>query len=289
MILNNSQIVFDPVEHTYTLNGSSLQGITHVIKDKLFPDEYNNVPDSVLAKAAERGNRIHKVLEMHDLYNIETQDCEELTNYIKAVQDYPFLANHVASEYLVTDSQQYASAIDKVYEDGKGGVILADIKTTYTLNTEYVSWQLSIYSYFFSLLNPDINITHLYAIWLRGDKFKIVEVRRQSEENVKKLLYTDEIPLLNDIDFDEEELITLKIEADEAKKAYDQKRLEVQHYMVDMDAKQIVGSKCKITIKDDTERISFDTKRFKADHPDLYEEYITKSTVKGGLLITLNK
>lgn len=289
MILNKSEVVFDPIEHTYTLNGITLQGITHVIRNKLFPDEYDNIPDSVLNKAAERGHRIHKVLEMHDIYNIETQDCEELSNYIKAVQDYPFLANHVASEYIITDRQQYASAIDKVYDDGKGGVILADIKTTYTLNTEYVSWQLSIYSYFFSMLNPSINVSQLYAIWLRGDKFKIVEVKRQSIDDVKMLLYTDDTPTPLTIDFDEEELINLKIEADEAKKAYDQKRLEVQHYMVDMDAKQIVGNKCKITIKDDTERISFDTNRFKADHPDLYKEYTTKSTVKGGLLITINK
>lgn len=289
MILNKSEVVFDPIEHTYTLNGVALQGITHVIKDKLFPDEYNNVPDSVLTKAAERGHRIHKALEMYDIYDIETQDCEELSNYIKAVQDYPFLANHVASEYLVTDRQQYASAIDKIYDDGEGGVILADIKTTYTLNTEYVSWQLSIYSYFFSMLNPSINVSHLYAIWLRGDKVKIVEVKRQSIDNVKTLLYTDNIPTPLTIDFDEEELINLKIEADEAKKAYDKKRLEVQHYMVDMAAKQIVGNKCKITIKEDSERISFDTNRFKADHPDLYQEYTTKSTVKGGLLITINK
>ena len=59
--------------------------------------------------------------------------------------------------------------------------------------------------------------------------------------------------------------------------------------MVDMATKQIVGNKCKITIKEDTERISFDTKRFKDKHPDLYEQYVTKSTVKGGLLITINK
>lgn len=289
MIINKSEVVFDPIEHTYTLNGVALQGITHVIRDKLFPDEYNNVPDSVLTKAAERGHRIHKALEMYDLYEIETQDCEELSNYIKAVQDYPFLANHVASEYLVTDRQQYASAIDKIYDDGEGGVILADIKTTYTLNTEYVSWQLSIYNYFFSMLNPSINVSHLYAIWLRGDKVKIVEVKRQSIDDVKMLLYTDDTPTPLTIDFDEEELINLKIEADEAKKAYDKKRLEVQHYMVDMAAKQIVGNKCKITIKEDSERISFDTNRFKADHPDLYQEYTTKSTVKGGLLITINK
>lgn len=290
MKLNDSGVVFNPVNHTYTLNGKNLNGITHVIKDKLFPEEYINIPEHILKQAAQRGSEIHKVVEMWDTYSIHTDNCPALDRYLYESEKHPFLKNHIESEYLVTDGELYASAIDKVYEDGHGGVILADIKTTYKLDTEYVSWQLSIYSYFFKLINPDINVSKLYAIWLREDKSKIVEVAMRSEEEVKTLLYTDDIPTSSPIvDFDEEEIIRLKKEADEAKKAYDTKKLEVQQYMVDMAAKQIVGSKCKITIKEDSERTSFDTKRFKDEHPDLYEQYITKSTVKGGLLITINK
>lgn len=290
MILNDSGVVFNPVGHTYTLNGKMLNGITHVIKDKLFPDEYKNVPEHILKQAAIRGSEIHKVIEMWDSCSIKTNGSIELENYIDLSYRNKFLLHHIQSEYLVTDGEQYASAIDKVYEDGNGGVILADIKTTYTLNMNYVSWQLSIYKYFFKLANPDINVSGLCVIWLKGEMSAIWPVHEHSEEKVKKLLYSDEIPTSSPIvDFDEEDLIRLKKEADEAKKAYDTKKLEVQQYMVDMATKQIVGNKCKITIKEDTERISFDTKRFKNEHPDLYEQYVTKSTVKGGLLITINK
>lgn len=290
MILNDSGVVFNPVGHTYTLNGKMLNGITHVIKDKLFPDEYKNVPEHILKQAAIRGSEIHKIIEMYDSCSIKTNGSIELENYIDLSYRNKFLLHHIQSEYLVTDGEQYASAIDKVYEDGNGGVILADIKTTYTLNMNYVSWQLSIYKYFFKLANPDINVSGLCVIWLKGERSAIWPVHEHSEEEVKQLLYSDEIPTSSPIvDFDEEDLIRLKKEADEAKKAYDTKKLEVQQYMVDMATKQIVGNKCKITIKEDTERISFDTKRFKDEHPDLYEQYVTKSTVKGGLLITINK
>lgn len=290
MKLNDSGVVFNPVGHTYTLNGKMLNGITHVIKDKLFPDEYKNVPEHILKQAAIRGSEIHKVIEMWDSCSIRTHGSIELENYIDLSYRNKFLLHHIQSEYLVTDGEQYASAIDKVYEDGNGGVILADIKTTYTLNMNYVSWQLSIYKYFFKLANPDINVSGLCVIWLKGERSAIRPVHEHSEEEVKKLLYSDEIPTSSPIvDFDEEDLIRLKKEADKAKKAYDKKKLEVQQYMVDMATKQIVGNKCKITIKEDTERISFDTKRFKDEHPDLYEQYVTKSTVKGGLLITINK
>lgn len=290
MKLNDSGVVFNPVGHTYTLNGKMLNGITHVIKDKLFPDEYKNVPEHILKRAAKRGSEIHKIIEMYDSYSIKTNGSIELEIYIDLSFRNKFLLHHIQSEYLVTDGEQYASAIDKVYEDGNGGVILADIKTTYKLNMNYVSWQLSIYKYFFKLANPDINVSGLCVIWLKGERSAIRPVHEHSEEEVKKLLYSDEFPTSSPIvDFDEEDLIRLKKEADEAKKAYDTKKLEVQQYMVDMATKQIVGNKCKITIKEDTERISFDTKRFKDEHPDLYEQYVTKSTVKGGLLITINK
>lgn len=290
MKLNDSGVVFNPVGHTYTLNGKMLNGITHVIKDKLFPDEYKNVPEHILKQAAIRGSEIHKIIEMYDSCSIKNNGSIELENYIDLSYRNKFLLHHIQSEYLVTDGEQYASAIDKVYEDGNGGVILADIKTTYKLNMNYVSWQLSIYKYFFKLANPDINVSGLCVIWLKGERSAIRPVHEHSEEEVKKLLYSDEIPTSSPIvDFDEEDLIRLKKEADEAKKAYDTKKLEVQQYMVDMATKQIVGNKCKITIKEDTERISFDTKRFKDEHPDLYEQYVTKSTVKGGLLITINK
>lgn len=290
MELKNSGVVFNPVDHTYTLNGKVLNGITHVIKDKLFPDEYKNVPEHILKQAAQRGSEIHKVIEMWDSCSIHTDNCLELENYINQSEKHQFLKSHIESEYLVTDGKQYASAIDKVYEDGHGGVILADIKTTYKLNIDYVAWQLSIYKYFFKLANPDINVSGLYVLWIRSEKSAVCPVNEHSEEEVKKLLYTDEVPTSSPIiDFGEEELIRLKKESDEAKKAYDTKKLEVQQYMVDMAAKQIVGNKCKITIKEDSERISFDTKRFKDEHPDLYEQYVTKSTVKGGLIITINK
>ncbi len=206
MKLNDSCVVFNPVGHTYTLNGKKLNGITHVIKDKLFPDEYKNVPKHILKQAAIRGSEIHKVIEMWDSCSIRTHGSIELKNYINLSYRNKFLLHQIQSEYLVTDGEQYASAIDKVYEDGNGGVILADIKTTYMLNMDYVSWPLSIYKYIFKLANPDINVSGLCVICLKVERSAIWPVHEHSEEEVKKLLYSDEIPTSSPIvDFDEED------------------------------------------------------------------------------------
>ena len=49
----------------------------------------------------------------------------------------------IDSEYLVTDGTHFASAIDKVIRRN-GKVCLGDVKTTYELDKDYISWQLSI-------------------------------------------------------------------------------------------------------------------------------------------------
>lgn len=131
--LNDSGILFDAESHTYcTKDGEVLQGITGRLKERAFPDEYKDVPEEVLQRAATRGTRIHNILELYDEVGLITDECQELQNYMKAQTEFPFLANHLQSEYLITDGEKYASAIDKVYVEDDG-VILGDVKTTYIL------------------------------------------------------------------------------------------------------------------------------------------------------------
>ena len=72
----------------------------------------------------------------------------------------------LASEYIVTDFEHFASPIDKVVEINNE-VCLVDVKTTAALDYEYLSWQLSVYKYLFGLVNPDVKIGGLGAIWIR--------------------------------------------------------------------------------------------------------------------------
>lgn len=286
--LAESQVKFEPVSHIYMLDENILQGVTSLIQRKCFPGEYDNVPESVLVKAAERGHRVHTAVELYDDYGTTTEDCPELEAYMaeQAKGTYKWLQKPLDSEYLVTDETKYASAIDKVYHT-KGGVILADIKTTYKLNKEYVSWQLSIYRYFFNLMNPEIEVKGLYAIWLRDGKCVIEEVDEHEEQEVKDLLYTDWCPTKN-ADFDEDELIELKRTLDEAQAAYDEAKERMLEMLKRFKAKNMKGTYVTLTLKDDCERNQFDAKAFKADNPELYEKYLKKTMSKGGLMIKFN-
>ena len=185
MQLKNSGVIFREEDHTYWLNGKQLQGITGILSRQLFPNKYADVPEHILKNAAKRGTEIHEACEAFDMFGISSR--EEVDWYAKLQKDEGL--EIIESEYLVTDNDAYASAIDKV-GTVKGKNALLDIKTTYSLDIDSISWQLSIYKYFFNLLNPDIEIDGLFAIWIR-DGAKLVEVKEQPQEEVVRLLECD--------------------------------------------------------------------------------------------------
>ena len=165
-MLRYSDIIFDPVGHTYTApDGRALQGITGMIERQLFPDEYTNVPKAVLINAADRGSNIHAQVEFCDDFGT-TNDTPEVVNYQRLIKERGLIPTE--SEYLVSDNEHFASSIDKVYKVSDTEYILGDIKTCRVLNKDKVRWQLSIYATFFERQNPGCKVVGLLAIWGRS-------------------------------------------------------------------------------------------------------------------------
>ena len=187
MKLSHSKVRFDSDTHTYTLDGRELSGITSLLDRQLFKDKYSGIPDEILQKAAERGTLIHQQCEMADEGFPVVSD--EAINYMLLKQKYNL--RHEESEYLVSDNENYASCIDKVYRYDDNTFFLGDIKTTYKLNKEYVQWQLSIYAHLFEKQNKGAKVSSIFAIWLRGATHQLVEIERIPDEKVEKLLYCD--------------------------------------------------------------------------------------------------
>ena len=183
--LIDSQVCFNQEEHTYSLNGIALMGITGMIKSQLFPDMYKDIPQWILDRAAERGTMVHESIELFDAGFEPKDTIPELESYKRIKRENGLTT--IANEYIVTDREHFASAIDLVLCKGND-IILTDIKTTYTLNKEYVRWQLSIYAYLFELQNPDLKVSKLYALWLRDDKSELAEIERIEVPTIRDLL-----------------------------------------------------------------------------------------------------
>ena len=292
MKLVQSQVLFDSTNHTYTLNGKQLSGITSLLDRQLFKDKYSGIPEAILRKAAERGTYIHQSCELAD--EGFTTDCQEAMNYLNLKSKYNLRIEE--SEYLVSDNEYYASCIDKVYRYDDNTFYLGDIKTTYKLNKEYVMWQLSIYAYLFEKQNPGAKVASIFAIWLRGDTHQLVELERVPNEKIERLLYCDSHGLQYEVQgetlpilFNEIEGLIVDVET-QLKALTEQKKALTEGAMRAMVQAGIYtwkGEQVSITRKTASTRKSFDKDRFEKDYPGIYENYIKESPVSESLLIKI--
>lgn len=294
MILKESGIYFDPDAHKYWLNGRELQGVTSTLVARAFPHTYDNVDEETLRKAAERGTAIHHAIELYETEG-EYADIPELLNY--AVLKGEHGLQWEASEYLVTDGERYASAIDHVFTDRDGGIVIADVKTTYEPHYDKVACQLSIYRRFFEKMNPGLKVAKIAMLWLRGERREYRELTPWADEVLDELIASDK----NDVPFDitttygDLPAVFAKVEEevarciDEEKAAKERKEKLTAGLLALMEAKNVkkfTGSVVSLTRVLPTETTTFDAKAFAKDYPELYAQYVKKSKRAGSLRIT---
>lgn len=301
--LHRSSVRFDEQSHTYTTSdGRQLTGVTSILKQVLFPDKYKGIPDAILAKAAERGTAIHNECEDVNLFGVgalNEKSSEEARNYHELLASEGITM--IYSEYLVTDDEVVATMIDCI--DDKGN--LYDIKTTSQLDIESLSWQLSFCDYLFTKQNIFLErpSSKLYGIWLRGSVSKLVEVERKTDAEIEAVLkaYSNgkvitpnpieysspEEATLAKISEQEEAIIELKqmLDYHEAKK---QESLNLLKEKMEREGiKKLETPRLLVTLVADSTSSTFDSKRFKDEHPDLATQYLKQTTRKGYVKITL--
>lgn len=292
--LNQSPVIFNELDHTYTLNDKSLNGVTSILNRQLFADKYSGISDEVLNKAAEYGKGVHESIELYDSLGIG-EDEDAVKSYIKLCQKEGL--TRLDNEYLISDNDYVASSIDVVFNDCS----LADIKTTSHLDEEYVSWQLSIYAYLFEKQNPDLQANRLLAIWLpkaRYGKPKVVEVSRKPVSEVIRLIEADkagqqyvpsvasstEITIANDV---VQEVIRIERELKELKDKQTELREGLLKQMQDHNIKSFKTDGLSLTRKLATTKTSLDSKMLQEKYPDIYNECLKTSEVKESLLIKI--
>lgn len=297
--LKDSGVVLDKAEHTYTLDGKTLSGITKLIENKLFPDKYAGVPEATMKAAAVRGTYIHELTELYDDIGAKNEDVPELQGYIKLQSEGGY--KPVRSEYIVTDGEHYASGIDAVWTKDGESVYLVDKKTTSKYYGDSVEWQLSIYAYMFELMNPGVKVAGLMGCWLRGGKAKLYPAKRHSVDEVKRLLQSgvdgtefkpDAVERTEDekaIEFMLLDLYDIERAMRKVKEDREQLLARLQEKMEAVGKDNTSNDYVSVTMKADSVRTSFDSSRFKKEHAALYAEYTKGTPVKGGLMVKLKK
>ena len=293
--LAKSPVVFHEKDHIYELNGVILKGITSTLVKRAYPDTYKDVPEEVLAKAAEKGKIMHQLIELWDDVGIESE-LTELRSYKKVIHE-----NHLdvlATEYIVSDEEYYATAIDKVMLDENGEVILVDLKHTSTIHYENVALQLSICKRFFEMQNPNIKVKGIYVLWLRDDKYRFERLNVVSDEFIDELIAVDMANSLFDVKAmygnlpevfadAERRIAEYEVAAKNAKSEQDMIRAGLLELMEKHNIKCWDGEYIKITRTPQGERVAIDSKRLKEEMPEVYDQYTKKTITKPSLRITL--
>ena len=290
---------FDAGEHRYFLDGKELKGVTGMLHRRIFKDTYKGVSQDVLRNAAERGHMIHSRVELYDSMGVGT-DMPEVASYARLKAQNGF--EWIASEYLVSNNESHASAIDKVFHkegDADNEVWLIDIKTTYNFNREYVSWQLSVYAPWFEQMNPGLVVKGLAGMWLREDKTrgtiaKVIPVERKPVELVRELIRCDHedrdfnVPMLPQYitdTMDKLVFLTEQIKALTAEK--EELTQSILDEMKKNDVKSVDAGVVLYTVRAAGTKQAFDSKRFKEENEELYNKYLRESTVKESLSVTI--
>ena len=303
--LKESGVLFNEEEHSYWLGNKELSGITGMLQRQLFPDEFDGIPKHLIQGAADYGAGVHLSCEDFDK-NWINDGTQEVIDYIQLCKDYGLV--HECSEYTVTDGANWASKIDKVYRVSEDTFSLGDIKTygqMTPVKLEKARWQLSIYAYFFELMNRKAKIDKLFIIRLRN-KMK----KGGSFDHIKEIIFVNRIPSdickeLLDCDLLEEKFINPFNIPDEYRSQEETIRNLIQtkavieeqlanikaKILADMEAQGVktwATETMRLIRKSPTTRSSFNLPAFKSDHPELeYENYMKVSPVAGSLQIVV--
>ena len=187
---------------------------------------------------------------------------------------------------------------------------------------EYLSWQLSCYAVMFEM-QTGRKVKGLLGDWLRKGDSELWRIPRKDDEQVLKLLsteihkedwggftyYNPEMQVTAPVpssalpegkwlipQADAEQLLAvtnliadIKRQADEAEKRCTALKEELKAAMEAAGVKSWDAGVFKATVKAAGTRKSFDSKKFQADHPELYGQYIKETKTKSSILITLPK
>lgn len=183
------QIDFDADNHVYFVDGQIADiNVTTLLQKHGIAPSYQGVNKSILRNAANFGKKVHKDIE--DFLN--DNKYEPITEEGKAFKEYA--KEHFGSgapEVMLAYKRGnllVAGTCDLLAFTKKGLPIIADHKTTYAINKEYVSWQVSMLDYMARMIsNSGETLNGHKFIWRGAVKFICFHFGKDHKLNVVPL------------------------------------------------------------------------------------------------------
>lgn len=289
-----ANLTFIEDTHEYFLGDKKLISVTQLMQKHGLAPNYGDVPSEVLRAKAERGSLVHKEIEEY-IKEGNIGFTNELIEFINADK-----GEVLKSEFKVNNDIVAGTVDLLLYKNNE--YIIADLKTTSELHIDAVSWQLTIYAYLLSKINPMIKVTKGQAFHFNKDgNLNIVDIVLKPFEEIDRLMEcerNEEKFEVKKIASDEQLMQLLEVEAliksieEKKKKAEEQAkelRAELMKAMEANGVKSFENDLIRITYVAPSTRQSIDSAKLKKEQPTIYASYLKSSEVKASLRITLKE
>lgn len=291
-------IMFDEVAHTYTdtVTGNIIPSVTQII-NSVYGSGLENAPSYFVERAAEKGSKIHKEIDTYLTKGTlgETPEFKTWLNWSGFSKKNVYCA--YLAEHVVSADTKYGSFAGTVDFFANG--FIYDWKTSKTATRKQLEkWQMQLSMYCYALrkmgniVNEPLKVVHI------TDKVEVINVDYLGDkwvENTVKMYYegkkVESKPETSLQTVDEKTLAqfgnVLKQIA-ELEKSIEPIREQIKAEMEKRGILNLKLGNVSISYVAPTKRKTFDTKRFKADNAEMYEQYTKESEVKSSIRIKVD-
>jgi hypothetical protein len=177
-------IVFDREKHKYFVGGKELSGVTSIVGKRVGKTFDKARGIQRVQDACDFGSKAHEEIE----YFLK-EGTDIIHPSLKFVQEFiekrfPVSSYSRYSEFLVSDYEKVATAIDLMFLDSYGYAYIFDLKTG-VFDRPYCSWQLGLCKYLLEY-DGDIKVKECGVVSLR-DKY-VYRVIPKTADRCKSLL-----------------------------------------------------------------------------------------------------
>lgn len=296
MPISKGEMHFDEATHTYTKDGQAYMPVTELLKKHGLSADYSAVKSETLRKAAEKGSFVHDEIEQY-IKNGTVGFSSELADFIE-ICDERRLESDRAEFIVYNDEYKVAGRVDLSGLTALNKCFIGDVKTTSTLHTESLAWQLSLYAFLGEMI-----VSEAYGFHLRPNhKSKLVPVTLKRRDDIIQLLEAEKAGTKYEpqkqqvIIANHDKILRLQEDLVLYKNCMQAAEQELEKYkefllgaMKKNNVKTWETDDLLITYVAPKTKISIDGKRLKEERPEIAQEYRKTTIDKEYVQIKLRK
>ncbi len=287
------QVEFIEDGHKYILEGHEMPSVTQILGRQGISTDLSGAPQRLLEKKAEHGRLVHEEIETF-VRTGEEGITDEFQDFLRLV--HPLCGLWFAETMVATD--RYCGRADLIgIDEEKREMLVVDTKTG-QLNENATAWQTSMYAY---PIADGFRLRCFAFDAKMGGASRLVELEPVSKSVINDLLYCDALgaaydpiavtvndymPILTAYDTTIAEMTTA------LKKLESLKGDVYRHIKREMERARVMSfdsPTLHITYTPSYSKSVIDSKRLKAERPDVYKSYLKESRVSSSITVTVKE